>query len=346
MKKTALITGIGGQDGSYLAELLLEKNYRVVGLNKNSHSSRSDNLSHLHDKIEYVYGDLSDATAIYAAINQVQPDEVYNLASQSYPGESWTSAVETTRTNGLGAHLLFDTIRQLKPSCKIYQASSSEMFGEVVETPQHELTPFNPINPYAAAKLYAHNIARIYRKSYKMFISCGILFNHESERRGLHFITQKVSYAAACLKLGIKNSPLLNEKGDPIVKNGKLMLGNLDAQRDWGFAGDYVEAMWLMLQQEHADDFIIGTGQIRTIRELCQTAFSYVNLNWEDYVQVDSRFVRPTDTGPTVANPSKAKKVLGWEAKTSFNDLIASMVEKHVMNLRKDVVPALEKEVV
>ncbi len=335
MKKTALITGISGQDGSYLAELLLEKNYRVVGLVKNNHSTVYDNIKSVRDHIEFVWGDLGDASAIYAAIQQTQPDEVYNLASQSYPGDSWRSAIETTRTNGLGAHLLFDTIRQLKPNCRIYQASSSEMFGEVTESPQQENTPFHPINPYAAAKLYAHNIARIYRKSYNMFISCGILFNHESERRGIHFITQKVSYAAACLKLGIKNSPLLSEKGDPIVKNGKLLLGNLDANRDWGFAGDYVKAMWLMLQHPDPEDFVIGTGKIRTIRQLCETAFSHVGLNWEHYVQVDPRFVRPTDTGPTVADPSKAKALLGWEATVSFNDLISAMVEKHLEKLSR-----------
>ncbi len=335
MAKTALVTGISGQDGSYLADLLLNKGYHVIGLAKNNHSNLPENLKQLQlrSKIDFVFGDLADASAICAAINQTQPDEVYNLASQSYPGNSWTCAIETTRTNGLGAHLLFDTIRQLKPSCKIYQASSSEMFGEVSETPQNENTPFNPINPYAAAKLYAHNIAKIYRKSYNMFISCGILFNHESERRGLHFITQKVTYAAACLKLGIQNSSLLSETGEPIVKNGKLLLGNLDAKRDWGFAGDYVEAMWLMLQQTSPGDFVIGTGQIRTIRQLCETAFSCVNLDWEKHVQVDPRFVRPTDTGPTVADPSKAKKLLGWEAKVSFDELIARMVKKHLEHL-------------
>jgi len=335
MKKTALITGITGQDGSYLAELLLEKDYRVVGLSKSSRATQSNHLSHLYGKVDYVYGDLSDSTSIYTAINDVRPDEVYNLASQSYPGESWNLALETARTNGLGAHLLFDTIRQLKPDCRIYQASSSEMFGAVLETPQDDSTPFNPLNPYAAAKLYAHNIAQIYRKSYNMFISCGILFNHESPRRGLHFITQKITYAAACIKLGIADSPLLNEQGEPIVKNGKIKLGNLDAKRDWGFAGDYVEAMWLMLQQNKADDFAIGTGEIRTIRDLCETAFSYINKNWQDYITVDQRLVRPTETGPTVANTEKAKTVLGWHAKTSFTQLIQQMIECHLEKLQK-----------
>jgi GDPmannose 4,6-dehydratase len=233
----------------------------------------------------------------------------------------------------LGAQSLFDAVRQLKPACRIYQASSSEMYGRVTQASQNELTPFNPVNPYAAAKVYSHHIARIYRESFKMFISCGILFNHESPRRGMHFITQKVSYAAACLKLGIQNSPILNEKGDPIVKNGKLSLGNLDAKRDWGYAGDYVEAMWLMLQQPIAEDFVIGTGQIKTIQELCETAFSHVGLDWQDYVVVDNRLVRPIETGATVADASKAKNILGWEPKKSFKNLIAELVDNHLKNL-------------
>lgn len=337
IKKSALITGITGQDGSYLAEFLLQKNYRVIGLSKNSRSATHKNTNHLLGQYETVYGDLNDTTSVYAAIQQTQPDEVYNLASQSYPGESWNLALETAHTNGLGAHLLFETIRQLKPSCRIYQASSSDMFGLVNETPQTEETAFNPMNPYAAAKLYAHNIAKIYRKSYNMFISCGILFNHESPRRGMHFITQKVTYAAACIKLGILDSPLLNEQGEAIVKNGQLKLGNLDAQRDWGFAGDYVEAMWLMLQHHEADDFLIGTGEIRTIRELCQVAFSYIGKQWEDFITIDPRFVRRTETGPTVADTTKAKTVLGWQAKTPFPELIHQMIDYHVANLQKEI---------
>jgi len=337
MKKTALITGITGQDGSYLAELLLEKNYHVVGLSHNR-LIQSETLKPLHGKIDFVFSDLRDTHSIDTTISEIKPDEVYNLASQSYPGKSWHLALETAEINGLGAHRLFDTVRHWAPQCRIYQASSSEMFGEVLETPQNEQTPFNPINPYAAAKLYAHNIAAIYRKSYNLFISCGILFNHESPRRGLHFITQKISYAAACIKLGIKTSPLLNERGEPIVKDNILSLGNLDAERDWGYARDYVEAMWLMLQQDYPDDFVIGTGQIRTIRQLCETAFSYVGLNWENHVHIDPRFTRRTETGPTVADASKAKKILGWEAKTSFNDLIALMIEKH---LEKIKIPSL-----
>lgn len=337
MKKTALITGITGQDGSYLAELLLEKNYRVVGLNRSTLIPQSSSF-HSQNKIEYVLGDLRDSGSLYNAIQTYQPDEIYNLASQSYPANSWKVAVETADINGLGAHRLFDIVKQIKPNTKVYQASSSEIFGNVSEVPQTEQTPFNPINPYAAAKLYAQNIAGIYRRSHNLFISCGILFNHESPRRGLHFITQKITYAAACIKRGIKNSTLLNEQGEPIVKDGKFSIGNLEAQRDWGFAGDYVEAMWLILQQEKPDDFVIGTGKIRTIRELCTVAFSYLDLNWENYVVVDPRFSRPAETGPTVADASKAKNILGWQPKTSFEQLIHDMVDTHLEKLGVEIV--------
>jgi GDPmannose 4,6-dehydratase len=332
MKKTALITGIKGQDGSYLAELLLDKGYHVVGFGKN-HTVPSDNISHLLDKIELITGDLSDDQTVCDLINQIKPNEVYNFASQSYPGQSWDVALETMMTNGISAHRLFDIIKQSNLQCRVYQASSSEMYGDILATPQDEQTPFSPVNPYAAAKLYAHNIARIYRNSYNMFISCGILFNHESPRRGMHFITQKVTYAAACIKLGIKNSILLNEQREPIVKDSQLSLGNLNAKRDWGYAGDYVHAMWLMLQQDKPDDFVIGTGELRTIQELCETAFSYVDLDWRQYVTTDPRFIRPTETCSTVANPAKAKKILGWQPQVSFNELITGMVKNHLDNL-------------
>lgn len=336
MAKVALITGITGQDGSYLAELLLEKNYQVIGMGRKNAIIQSSNISHLHGQIEFAYGDLVNNTSLYAAIQKFQPDEVYNLAAQSHPGESWNLAIETGETTGLGAHRLFDAVRQIKPKCRIYQASSSEMYGEILQTPQNEETPFNPINPYAAAKLYAHNIAKIYRKSYDMFISCGILFNHESPRRGLHFITQKVAYGAACIKLGIMNSPALNEQGEPIVKNGKLSLGNLEARRDWGFAGDYVEAIWLMLQQPVSDDFVIGTGKTHTIKQLCEQAFSFVDLNWQDHITTDSRFVRLAETGATIADASKAKNILGWQPKTSFKQLVANMVQHNINKLVKE----------
>lgn len=333
-QKKALITGITGQDGSYLAELLLEKGYHVIGLCRHHRSNFPSYLNPLQGKIDYVFGDLSDHASIYNAIKNVQPDEIYNLASQSYPGNSWNLALETMQTNGLGAHHLFDCVRQLKPHCKVYQASSSEMFGEVTESPQTEHTSFNPMNPYAAAKLYAHNLARIYRKSYNLFISCGILFNHESPRRGIHFITQKITYAAACIKLGKTNSSLLNENGEPIVQNNKVCIGNLVAERDWGFAGDYVEAMWMMLQQNVPDDFIIGTGQIKSIQALCETAFSYVGLNWNDYVISDKRFIRPIETKKTLADPKKAKTILGWSFKKTFSELIAEMIEHHLQQIK------------
>jgi GDPmannose 4,6-dehydratase len=208
------------------------------------------------------------------------------------------------------------------------------MYGWVKEIPQSEETPFNPANPYAAAKLYAHSMTRIYRKSYNMFATCGILFNHESPRRHLNFVTQKVAYGAACAKLGIKNSEHLNEEGEPIVKNGKVALGNLEAKRDWGFTGDYVEAMWLVMQYKEPDDFVIGTGKTHTIQELCEEAFNYVGLNWKDFVEVDKRFVRPTETGPLIANPAKAKKLLGWEPKTTFEELVHMMVDAHIARLK------------
>lgn len=334
MKKTAFITGITGQDGSYLAEFLLKKNYRVVGFSKNPPEAQCNQIRNLAGKMDYVSGDLADRTSLYAAIHTTQPDEVYNLASQSYPGESWELSLETAMTNAIGAHLLFDVIREISPHTRIYQASSSEMYGQATQALQNENTPFNPLNPYAAAKVYAHHIANIYRKSYGMFISCGILFNHESPRRGLHFITQKIAYAVACIKLGIHTSPLLNEQGEPIVKEGILLLGNLDAKRDWGYAEDYVETMWLMLQQDKPDNFVIGTGQTRTIRELCEIAFSSMGLNWETHVRVDPRFIRPIETEAATADISKAKQILGWKPKTSFPDLIKKMVEAHIQKLK------------
>ncbi|OAI48174.1 GDP-mannose 4,6 dehydratase [Gammaproteobacteria bacterium SCGC AG-212-F23] len=337
MARTALMTGITGQDGSYLAELLVQKKYRVVGLVRNSTASQSRNIAHLHNQIDFIFGNLNDSASIYTAIQKAQPDEIYNLASQSYPSHSWELSLETAEVNGLGAHRLFDVVRQLKPDCKIYQASSSEMYGDTNVFPQNESTPFNPINPYAAAKLYAHNIAKIYRKSYNMFISCGILFNHESPKRPPHFVCQKITYAAACLKLGIENSPLFNEYGEPLVKNNQLTLGNLDIKRDWGFAGDYVEAMWLMLQHKTPEDFVIGTGQMHSLREICEIAFSHVGLNWKNYIKSDPRFIRPTETNTTVADAAKAKQLLNWTPKVTFSELIKTMVDSHLIHLKSQV---------
>jgi GDPmannose 4,6-dehydratase len=333
-KRKALITGITGQDGSYLAEFLLKKGYEVSGIVRKTSHFYYANIAHIQDRLNLIQADLLDPVAIREAIQRVKPDEIYNLASQSHPAESFKQPIHTAEITGIGAHRVMDAALDIVPNVRFYQASSSEMFGWVKEVPQNEETPFNPANPYAAAKLYAHNIARIYRKSYKMFISCGILFNHESPRRGLGFVTQKVTYAAACAKLGIRNSQHLNEEGEPIVKDGKVALGNLEAKRDWGFAGDYVESMWLMLQQKEPDDFVVGTGETHTIRELCEEAFSYVGLDYKKYIYVDPRFIRPTETGPLVADYSKAKKVLGWKPRTSFKELVRMLVDANLARLK------------
>lgn len=333
VNKIALITGACGQDGRYLSGLLSSKGYKVVGLDAKNVIAKQQDNDHLRG-VEIISGDLMDMNLLSYVFEKYQPVEIYNLASQSLPGASWKLAIETGNINGLGAHRLFEVARQFAPACRIYQASSSEMFGKVLQTPQNENTPFNPVNPYAAAKLYAHNMARIYRDTYNMFISCGILFNHESPLRPFNFISQKITYAAACLKLGITTSSILNEFGEPIVNNGKVYVGNLDASRDWGFAGDYVKAMWLMLQQESPDDFVIGTGKLHTIRELCQEAFACLDLNWEDYVVVDPRLLRPTETGATVADASRARKILNWQPEVSFEGLIAKMIEMHLKKTR------------
>jgi GDPmannose 4,6-dehydratase len=333
-QKTALVIGITGQDGSYLTEFLLAKNYQVVGLMRKTSAVPSSHVAHLANKIHIAYGDLLDTFSIAENIRSYQPDEIYNLAAQSYPGESWRLAIETAEITGIGAHRIYEAVRYVKPDCRIYQASSSEMFGTPTTVPQNEQTPFAPVNPYGAAKLYAHTMAQIYNTSYKLFIACGILFNHESPRRGIHFLTQKVAYGAACIKLGILNSPDLNEQGELIVKDGKIALGNLDAKRDWGFAGDYVEAMWMMLQHDKPDTYVIGTGEVRTVRQLCETAFSSVGMDWQKYVVVDPRFIRLTETGTTVADATKAKTELGWSPRTSFTDLVKMMVDHQIRQLK------------
>lgn len=335
MKRIALITGITGQDGSYLAELLLENNYQVIGLSKSTDLSHCHYLSRLKQDIDYRAGDLRNADFLQDILENTQPDEVYNLASQSFPSKSWSLSSQTLEINALAAQLLFDTVRRVKPDCRLYQASSSEMYGDINQSPQNEKTPFHPVNPYAAAKLYAHQLAGIYRRSYGMFISCGILFNHESPRRALGFVSQKIAHAAACIKLGIMNSPILNEQGDPIVKAGKVRLGNLDTQRDWGHAKDYIRAMWLMLQQDKPDDFVIGTGQLHSVKDLCQVAFDYVGLDWQDYVIIDPHFFRPIETGTVVADITKAQKILGWQPEIAFDDLIKEMVDQQYTALTK-----------
>ena len=334
MGKVALVTGVTGQDGSYLAELLLEKGYEVAGLVRKTSHFLYANIGHIQDRLNLIYADLLDPVSLSSAVRAVMPDEVYNMASQSAPSESFKQPIHTAEITALGAHRVLDAVKDICPKAKFYQASSSEMYGWVKEIPQNEETPFNPANPYAVAKLYAHNMAKIYRKSYDMFISSGILFNHESPRRGLGFVTQKVAYAAACAKLGIKTSEHLNEEGEPIVKNRKVALGNLDAKRDWGYAGDYVEAMWLMVQQDKPDDYVVATNETHTIRDLCKESFDYVGENWKKYVFVDKRFVRPTETGPLVGDYSKAKKELGWEPKVNFKKLIAMLVDAHLARLK------------
>ena len=332
--KRALITGITGQDGSFLAELLLEKDYRVCGFARRESWYQPNNASHLAGQIDLLFGDMSEGVDIAAAIQEARPDEIYNLASQSRPGESWARAPETLLVNGLGAIRLFEAVRHQQPACRIYQASSSEMFGRVSTTSQNEQSPFNPANPYAAAKVYAHQMVRIYRESYGLYIASGILFNHESERRQLHFLTQKVAYGAACAALGISDSPDLNEMGKPIVRQGKLALGSLEISRDWGYAGDYVRAMWLMLQQDRPDDFVIGTGQLHTLQDLCETAYRCVDRDWRDNVVSDAALVRPLESGQTLADASKAHQELGWAPTVGFEEMVGKMVAAQVLRLK------------
>lgn len=333
-QKTALVTGVTGQDGSYLAEFLLKKGYKVAGLVRQTSNLAYANISHIQHDLDLIQADLLDPVCLREAIQKVRPDEVYNLASQSHPSESFKQPIHTAEITALGAHRVLDATYDVNPKTKFYQASSSEMYGWVKEIPQNEDTPFNPANPYAASKLYAHVMTRIYRASYGMFAVGGILFNHESPRRHLGFVTQKVTYAAACAKLGIKNSTHLNEEGEPIVKAGRVALGNLQAKRDWGYAGDYVEAMYLMLQQPKPDDFVIATGETHTIQDLCQEAFTYVGADWRKYVEIDKRFVRPTETGPLIGDATKARKILGWKPKVNFKALVAMMVDAHLARLK------------
>lgn len=331
--KSALITGITGQDGSFLAEFLLAKGYVVYGLARHESWSHANSATHLADRVTVLNADMSQGTDIVAALQETKPDEVYNLASQSRPSESWARAPETLMVNGIGAIRLFEAVRQACPGARIYHASSSEMFGGTKTTPQNEDTPFNPANPYAASKVYAHQMVRIWRESYGLFISSGILFNHESERRPLHFVTQKIAYGAACASLGIKDSPDLNERGRPVVVGGRLALGNLDIARDWGHATDFVRAMWLMLQQEEPGDFVVGTGRQHTLRDLCKVAYSRVDLDWRDFVVSDPGLVRPLETGQTLADASKARRLLNWEPTISFEQMVGKMVDTQVERL-------------
>lgn len=333
--KRALITGITGQDGSFLAEFLLARGYAVYGLARRESWFRANNASHLAGRVEILFGDMTEGIDIASAVQDARPDEIYNLASQSRPGESWARAPETLMINGMAAIRLFETVRHACPAARVYHASSSEMFGRTTGVAQDEDTPFNPQNPYAAAKVYAHQMARIYRESYGMFIATGILFNHESERRPLHFVTQKIAYGAACAALGIGDSPDLNERGRPIVEQGRLALGNLEVARDWGHARDFVRAMWLILQQAEADDFVVGTGIVHTLRDLCDAAYAHVGLDWRAHVVSDPALVRPLETGRTVANPARARARLGWEPEIGFAQMVHGMVDAQLARLRE-----------
>ena len=312
MNKTALITGITGQDGSYLAEHLLAKGYRVVGVVRRSSTTPYERIAHLVDRIELVSADLLDQTSLTDVVYAAQPDEIYNLAAQSFVQTSWNQPVLTGEFTALGVTRMLEALRKAAPKARFYQASSSEQFGKVVETPQRESTPFYPRSPYGVAKVYGHWITVNYRESFDLFAVSGILFNHESPRRGLEFVTRKISDGVARIKLGLQRD---------------LRLGNLDARRDWGFAGDYVDAMWRMLQQDQPDDFVIGTGETYSVREFCEHAFGVVGLDYRDYVVQDERFFRPAEVDLLVADPSRAKGELGWTPRVNFRQLVEMMVE-------------------
>jgi GDPmannose 4,6-dehydratase len=316
---TALITGVTGQDGSYLADLLLAKGYQVIGMVRRTSTVTFERIAHIQDDITIVQGDLHDQSSLVSLLEEYKPDEVYNLAAQSFVPVSWSQAVLTGEVTALGVTRLLETIRSVNPKIKFYQASSSEMFGKVVEVPQTEKTPFYPRSPYGVAKVYGHWITVNYRESYNIFAVSGILFNHESPRRGLEFVTRKITDGVARIKLGMGK---------------ELRLGNLDAHRDWGFAGDYVEAMWMMLQQEKPVDFVIGTGVSHSVRDFCQVAFSYAGLNYEDHVIQDPRFYRPAEVDLLISDPNKAARTLGWTPKVSFKQLAEMMVDADLKRLR------------
>jgi GDPmannose 4,6-dehydratase len=321
LSKTALITGINGMDGSHLADFLLKKGYNVYGMERRSSSKQRTNTSHLEGKITFVDGDLTDQNSLFRVLKETNPDEIYNLAAQSFVGQSWQTPEHTSEVTGLGVLRILEAIREFNPNIKFYQASSSEMFGRMVENPSNENTPFYPRSPYGVAKLYGHWITKNYRESYDMFACSGILFNHESERRGIEFVTRKISDGVARIHLGLLDH---------------ISLGNLDAKRDWGYAPDYVEAMWLMLQQETPDDYVIATGETRSIREFLNEAFKVIGIeNWEPYIKQDPRFMRPAEVDILRGNYTKAKQMLGWEPRTSFSDMVTKMVINDINLLKK-----------
>jgi GDPmannose 4,6-dehydratase len=315
MAKRALITGVTGQDGSYLAEFLLDQGYEVFGMVRRSSTVNFERIAHIQDRMTLVAGDLIDEVSMFNILRDHRPSEVYNLAAQSFVQTSWSQPMLTGETTALGVTRVLDAIRTVDPEIRFYQASSSEMFGKVQEVPQREETPFYPRSPYGVAKVYGHWITVNYRESYDLHASSGILFNHESPRRGLEFVTRKVTHGVARIKAGLDD---------------KLALGNLDAQRDWGFAADYVRAMWMMLQQDQPDDYVVATGETHSVKELVDLAFSAVDLDWEKYVVIDERFLRPAEVDLLVGDPSKAEKVLGWHRDVDFATLVAMMVESDV----------------
>jgi GDPmannose 4,6-dehydratase len=311
-QKRALITGITGQDGSYLAELLLEKGYKVFGMVRRSSVETLERVEHIRDRIEFVQGDLMDQSSLDTAVQDSSPDEVYNLAAQSFVPTSWNQPIMTGEVTGLGATRLLESVRKIKPDARYYQASSSEMFGKVQEVPQKETTPLYPRSPYGVAKVYAHYLTINARESYNLYACSGILFNHESPRRGLEFVTRKITHTAAKIKLGLAD---------------ELRLGNLDAKRDWGYAGDYVKAMWLMLQQEEAREYVISTGETHSVREFVEAAFEYIGMDYEKYVTIDPKFFRPAEVDLLVGDPTKAREELGWVPEVDFKSLVQMMVE-------------------
>jgi GDPmannose 4,6-dehydratase len=322
MNKTALITGINGMDGSHLADFLLEKGYTVYGLERRSSASNRTNISHIEDKIHFLKGDLTDQNSLLRALKESNPDEIYNLAAQSFVGESWNTPEHTSEVTGLGVLRILEAIREYRSDkIKFYQASSSEMFGRMVENPATENTPFYPRSPYGVSKLYGHWITKNYRESYGMFACSGILFNHESERRGIEFVTRKITNGVAKIHLGQADS---------------ISLGNLDAKRDWGYAPDYVEAMWLMLQQPEPDDYIIATGDTKSIKEFLNEAFSFIGINdWEPYIKIDPKFIRPAEVDVLRGDYTKAKDKLGWQPKTNFKNMVQTMVTNDIKLLSK-----------
>jgi len=317
---TALITGITGQDGSYLAELLLSKGYRVIGVARRSSTVTSERIEHLLDQITVVQGDLHDQGSLLSLLEEYQPAEVYNLAAQSFVPTSWNQPALTGDITAIGVTRILEAIRFVNSKIRFYQASSSEMFGKVMEVPQSEDTPFYPRSPYGVAKVYGHWITVNYRESFDMFATSGILFNHESPRRGLEFVTRKITDGVARIKLGMAK---------------EIRLGNLEAQRDWGFAGDYVDAMWRMLQQDKPDSFVIGTGETHAVREFCEVAFSHVDLDYKEFVVQDERFYRPAEVDLLISDPTKARTVLGWEPAVSFKELVTMMVDTDMKRLAK-----------